>query len=215
MGNLDLGNKTFSLIDKGGWWVPEADQHCFQIVQREVNDLQFILPLCKDFRRVVQAGGNIGIWPKRLANDFETVSTFEPDPANYLALVENTKHIDNVHATYAGLGEKTGRGEIDHIDPHNIGAHQVKEGDAFDIIAIDSYGWEDVDLLQLDVEGFEHFAILGAAETIQRSGPVICLELKGLGSRYGVTDQETIDFLAGLGYKIVNRIHRDVIFTRA
>jgi hypothetical protein len=56
---------------------------------------------------------------------------------------------------------------------------------------------------------------LGAAETIQRSGPVIVLELKGLGKRYGVEDSETVDFLAGLGYKVTNRIHRDVIFTRA
>jgi hypothetical protein len=97
----------------------------------------------------------------------------------------------------------------------NIGAHQIKEGNEFDVLTVDSFGWEDVDLLQLDVEGFEHFAILGAAETIQRSGPIIVLELKGLGKRYGVEDSETVDFLAGLGYKITNRIHRDVIFTRA
>jgi FkbM family methyltransferase len=215
MANLDRGTKKYSLIEKSGWWVPEADTCCFQIVQREVNDLQQILPLCKDFRRVVQAGGNIGIWPKRLSHDFETVSTFEPDSANYLALVENTKGIDNITATNAALGDRAARAGIDHIDPQNIGAHQIKEGNDFDVLTVDSFGWEDVDLLQLDVEGFEHFAILGAAETIQRSGPVICLELKGLGKRYGVEDEETVAFLAGLGYKITNRIHRDVIFTRA
>lgn len=215
MANLDRGTKKFSLTNKSGWWVPEADTCCFQIVQREVNDLQQILPLCKDFRRVVQAGGNIGIWPKRLAFDFEAVSTFEPDAANYCALVENTKGIDNIVATNAALGDRAARAGIDHIDPQNIGAHQIKEGNDFDVLTVDSFGWEDVDLLQLDVEGFEHFAILGAAETIQRSGPVIVLELKGLGKRYGVEDSETVDFLAGLGYKITNRIHRDVIFTRA
>lgn len=214
MDNQDLGNKTFSLTNKQGWWVPEADTCCFQIVQREVNDLQQILPLCTDFRRVVQAGGNIGIWPKRLAYEFETVSTFEPDPANYVALKENLKGIDNIYATNAALGDKAGRAGIDHIDPHNIGAHQIQDGDAFDVLTVDSFGWEDVDFLQLDVEGFEHFAILGAAETIQRSSPIICLELKSLGKRYGVEDQQTIDFLAGLGYKIINRIHRDVIFKR-
>ena len=165
MANLDRGTKTFSLIEKSGWWVPEADTCCFQIVQREVNDLQQILPLCKDFRRVVQAGGNIGIWPKRLSNDFETVSTFEPDAANYLALVENTKGIDNITATNAALGDCAARAGIDHIDPQNIGAHQIQEGNEFDILTVDSFGWEDVDLLQLDIEGFEHFAILGAAET--------------------------------------------------
>ena len=129
--------------------------------------------------------------------------------------MENTKEIDNIVATNAALGDRAARAGIDHIDPQNIGAHQIKEGNDFDVLTVDSFGWEDVDLLQLDVEGFEHFAILGAAETIQRSGPVIVLELKGLGKRYGVEDSETVDFLAGLGYKIRNRIHRDVIFTRA
>ena len=74
--------------------------------------------------------------------------------------------------------------------------------------------FDDVDLLQLDIEGFEHQAILGAAETIDRCSPVIVLELKGLGKRYGYSDEETIEFLSDLGYKIKDRIHRDVLFLR-
>ena len=103
---------------------------------------------------------------------------------------------------------------MDHIDPVNIGAHQVQDGNDFEILTIDSLKLDDVDLLQLDVEGFEHQAILGALETIQKSWPLIVLELKGLGKRYGFEDEETIGLLEGYGYKIADRIHRDVIFLR-
>jgi hypothetical protein len=38
--------------------------------------------------------------------------------------------------------------------------------------------------------------------------------LKGLGSRYGYTDEDTIGLLQGWGYEIVGRVNRDVIFAR-
>jgi len=214
MENRDPGSNQYSLTLRDGWWVPEADRVCFGIVRREVNDLQHMLPLCKKYRRAVQAGGNVGIWPKALSSQFEQVMTFEPDGANYAALYENTKDVSNIMRVHAGLGLYNSRAGIDHIDPSNIGAHQIKEGDDFEIVPLDQYGFEDVDFLQLDIEGFEHFAIMGAEQTIRASWPVISLELKGLGKRYGVDDEDTVEFLRALGYAVTNRIHRDVIFTK-
>lgn len=72
-----------------------------------------------------------------------------------------------------------------------------------------------MDFIQLDVEGFEHFAILGALETIERSSPLICLELKGIGKRYGHPDEDTIALLESIGYTIQARIHRDIVFVRS
>lgn len=214
MANLDRGSKTISLTQRSGWWVPEADEVCLDIVLREVHDLNIILPYCRQFRRAVQAGGNVGIWPKALADRFDMVHTFEPDEANFAALQRNVSNRMNIIYTNAGLGEIHYTGSMDHIDPKNIGAHQIKEGNDFEILPLDQYVYEDVDLLQLDVEGFEHMALLGARHTIELCSPVICLELKGLGKRYGVDDSETLELLAALGYKEKARIHRDVIFAR-
>jgi FkbM family methyltransferase len=204
-----------SLIERDGWFVPEADRVCFGIVRREVNDLQEMLPLCKRFRRAVQAGGNVGIWPAELSKHFDNVVTFEPDTANYEALEKNMAKHANVRIYNLALGEGDGTGSMDHIDPGNIGAHQIKDGDDFRIVSIDSFNFADVDFLQLDVEGFEHFAIQGALSTIQRSWPVICLELKGIGERYGHPDADTIALLESIGYTIHSRIHRDIVFVRA
>ena len=197
-----------------GWAVPEKDEHCIQAVLAEVSDLGASLDLCQQFRTAIQAGGNVGVYPMALAQKFERVYTVEPDAANYEALAINTASQPRVVIRRAAFGQEHGEAAIDQIYPDNIGAHQIKEGNEFDVLPIDSLGVTDCDLLQLDVEGSEHQAILGAIATIEASWPVITLELKGHGERYGYTDDDTINLLADMGYKIADRVNRDVIFTK-
>ena len=198
---------------RSGWAVPEKDRHCFFAVLSEAPDLGASLDLCKGFRTAIQAGGNIGIYPGALAQRFARVYTVEPDAANFAALQINTSNQQKIIARRAAFGKERGRAAIDQIQPDNIGAHQIQLGDEFEVITIDSLGVTDCDLLQLDVEGSEHEALLGAIATIEASWPVITLELKTLGERYGYTDADTINLLAGMGYEIADRVNRDVIFT--
>ena len=199
---------------RSGWAVPEKDRHCFFAVLSEAPDLGSSLDLCKEFRTAIQAGGNIGIYPGALAQRFTRVYTVEPDAANFAALQINTSNQQKIIARRAAFGKERGRAAIDQIQPDNIGAHQIQQGDEFEVITIDSLGVTDCDLLQLDVEGSEHEALLGAIATIEASWPVITLELKTLGERYGYTDADTINLLAGMGYEIADRVNRDVIFTK-
>jgi FkbM family methyltransferase len=197
-----------------GWAVPDADECCMQAILAEVGDLGVSLDLCKQFRTAIQAGGNMGVYPMALAQKFQRVYTVEPDAANFEALAINTINQPRVIIRWAAFGKDHGKAAIDQIFPDNIGAHQIKEGAEFDVLPIDSLGVTDCDLLQLDVEGYEHLAILGALATIEASWPVITLELKGHGERYGFTDEDTINLLADMGYKIADRVNRDVIFIK-
>ena len=197
-----------------GWAVPEKDEHCIQAVLAEVSDLGASLDLCRQFRTAIQAGGNVGVYPMALAQKFERVYTVEPDAANYEALAINTASQPRVVIRREAFRQDHSKAAIDQIYPDNIGAHQIKEGNEFDVLPIDSLGVTDCDLLQLDVEGSEHQAILGALATIEASWPVITLELKGHGERYGYTDMDTINLLADMGYRIADRVNKDVIFTK-
>ena len=197
-----------------GWAVPDADQCCIQAALAEVCDLGASLDLCKQFRTAIQAGGNMGVYPMALSQKFDRVYTVEPDAANFEALAINTVNQPRVVIRRAAFGQDHSKAAIDQIYPNNAGAHQIKEGAEFDVLPIDSLGVTDCDLLQLDVEGSEHQAILGAIATIEASWPVITLELKGLGERYGYTDEDTINLLADMGYRITDRVNRDVIFTK-
>jgi len=197
-----------------GWAVPDADQCCIQAALAEVCDLGASMDLCRQFRTAIQAGGNMGVYPMALSQKFDRVYTVEPDAANFEALAINTVNQPRVVIRRAAFGQDHSKAAIDQIYPNNAGAHQIKEGAEFDVLPIDSLGVTDCDLLQLDVEGSEHQAILGAIATIEASWPVITLELKGLGERYGYTDDDTINLLASMGYKIADRVNRDVIFTK-
>lgn len=197
-----------------GWQVPDIDDCCINAILAELPDLAISYVYVKNFRTVIQAGGNVGVFPASMANRFDRVITVEPDPVNYAALLLNVEGMKNIEHQQAAFSDKPGTAAMDHIQPENIGAHQLKEGTSVKVVTIDSYGVEDCDFLQLDVEGSEHQALLGAEQTIKKSYPVITLELKGLGSRYGYSNEDTVDLLEGWGYQIVGRVNRDVIFAR-
>lgn len=203
-----------SLTYKNGWYVPAADRQAFDVILKEVNDIGRILPHCRKRRTAIQAGGCFGAWAKKLSESFNKVICFEPDKDNFEALEMNTKEIPNIHIIRAGLSDKNGTGCIERIDPSNIGAHRMKEGDGVMLMSIDSLGIDDIDLIQLDVEGYEHMAVSGAINTINCSGPIVCLEMKGLGKRYGHTDTETSSMMDSLGYRVADRFHRDVLFVK-
>jgi FkbM family methyltransferase len=197
-----------------GWQVPDVDECCINAILTELPDLAISYVYVKNFRTVIQAGGNLGVFPASMANRFTRVITVEPDPVNYSALLLNIDGMTNIEHQRAAFGEKPGTASMDHIQPENIGAHQLKEGNDVKVITIDSFGVNDCDFIQLDIEGSEHQALLGAEQTIKKSYPIITLELKGLGGRYGYSDDDTINLLKDWGYQIVGRVNRDVIFAR-
>jgi len=139
-----------------------------------------------------------------MADKFDWVHTFEPDPDNFEALCKNIEDVENIAAYHAALGSEAGTGSMDHIDPSNIGAHQVQDGNDFDIVILDDFVLEDVDLVQLDIEGFEHFALMGGHRTIDANSPVIVLELKATQIN-GIFDNEYALIDAGGGVGVASR----------
>ena len=197
-----------------GWHVPDIDECCLPAILSELPDLAKSYQFINKFRTAIQAGGNVGVYPATMAQQFERVITVEPDTANFQALVLNVADINNIDFAQAAFGAKEGTASVDHVYPDNIGAHQLKAGNDVRVIPIDFFEVHDCDFIQLDIEGYEHLALLGAEQTIKKTYPVITLELKGLGSRYGYSDEDTIELLASWGYEIVGRVNRDVIFAR-
>jgi hypothetical protein len=68
---------------------------------------EHVFPHIENWRSCVQAGGAMGLWPKRLAQKFEAVYTFEPTPESFRACVANNIEELNVFVFNAGLGNKT------------------------------------------------------------------------------------------------------------
>lgn len=203
-------------IERGLLW-PERDTKCAAVVFDMAEDLKIVLTYVRERDVVVQAGGNCGVWPRALAPLFSTVYTFEPDKTNFGALAFNTVDFPNVIAMNAALGMHRGMVSMftEQRELHNCGALFVKPGGRVPTLRVDDLALTACDLLYLDIEGFELDALRGASATLDAFGPVVALEDKGLSERYGISKGEAETWLAREhGYKVRQRVHRDVILTR-
>lgn len=194
---------------------PAEDVDCMAVTFGQLQDLDQALTYAKARRVAVQAGGNCGQWPIRMARFVNKVYTFEPESQNFFCLHRNTLNMSNIVATWGALGED--KRYVDVIYPEgkrNMGAVQVELG----IGNIPMYRIDDLDLLvcdfiQLDIEGAEPLAVAGAMETIRRCRPTIMIEDKGLSEKYGYPMGWADSVLHREGYKRTKEINRDVIYT--
>ena len=199
------------LID-GLWW-PSKDRDARPFILDRSTDIAYMVKECRKFDVAIQAGGNVGVWPELMGRRFKSVYTFEPDWLNFQCLARNSTSA-NVIRFQSGLGEHPGMvGMVG--DPLNCGALHVHGNGNIPILRLDDLNLPDCDLIQLDVEGYELSALKGALQTIRKFWPVIVIEENGSSIRYGIKAGETGEWLESLGYKAVNRIHRDIIYRRA
>ena len=163
----------------------------------------------KRTRTAVQAGGNVGLWPRRMAQVFERVITFEPDRLSWECLRANVP--DFVEVIPAALGETNGRCGLSR---KNLGSHKVIDGDAVQMCSLDeSFDLHDLDLLQLDVEGYEWPALKGAERTLARCRPILHIELRDEVRHRKGTTKEIVRWLKDRGYRQVATAQgSDVIF---
>lgn len=74
---------------------------------------------------------------------------------------------------------------------------------------IDSYNFEDVDCIKIDVEGSELYVMQGASDTIERCRPSIQVEIVPKQcALFGYEPQELYDFFQDLDYVCVSAVRR-------
>lgn len=188
-----------------------GDAHAMKFAKRELVNLHAVIKRVPQKRVAVQAGGNQGLWPKYLAHWFESVLTFEPDAANFEALNLNAPESNIVRYQAAlgndinrvGLarGRRDGKTGVNHAGL----VHVHGEGDV-PMIRVDDLGLAVCDLLYLDVEGYELFALQGAVETIGRCRPVIAIEVNQNLRFFGLTPDDLDAFFAAQRYTHVDTL---------
>ena len=164
---------------------------------------------------VVQAGGNCGFYVKQYAQLFRMVYTFEPEPLNFFCLNLNVTE-KNVIKFQAVLGDKHELVSLNNF-LNDSGSTHVKNGPGEQSVVptmlIDDLNLPGCDLIHLDVEGYELFALRGAIETIKRFKPVIAYENPEVwSSRYGYNKNTIDDFVVSLGYGLKCEEQGDMIF---
>lgn len=173
------------IIEVDGWWVPHKHDQKWKIhAERAERDLPMPLRHCTQKRTAIQAGGNVGAWAVALAKQFENVITFEPDELNFRCLHRNCERYKNIERRNEALGEREGMMTL--VDGGNPDSHYMSvEAGSTRVVSIDSLYITDLDYVELDIEGFEYYAILGGINTINDCRPVLQIEEKGNGRKKG------------------------------
>lgn len=203
--NLTAG---FHYVD--GWYCPPNMNSPAAYLRRSLELDQHIARLAK--RRVcVQAGGHIGIYPRKLSDFFEHIYTFEPDWLNFQCLTINAAR-PNIYAARAALGETHGGVDL-LLHGKNTGGHQIaKTGPGpIPMLPIDSLPVDFCDAIFLDLEGYEIPALHGAHRTIERHHPLLVVEENKHGLHRGYERGAIERLLAPWKYRVIDRIGEDLV----
>lgn len=176
--------------------------------------------LIEEGQTVFDIGANVGDITMHIAQkigDRGVIHSFEPDPINYKRISKNISlnTFKNIHLNNMGLGSETAKLKIIVRDEYNRGMNQlvkgsVKEGDDFiQIMRFDDYvkknGINKIDVIKIDVEGFDFEVLKGASDTLDKFHPKLFIELDDdCLIKQDASATQLVTFLEKKGYKITN-----------
>jgi FkbM family methyltransferase len=186
---------------------------------RDLDHLEAVLQIVPGRTAVVQAGANLGVFPKRLAREFAAVYTFEP-AADLFQMMQVNAPEPNIIKFQAALGYEralvdTCRVRRDGKPNAHEGITHVVPGGAIPTIRIDDLALPVCDLIYLDVEGSELPALRGAVDTLGRCRPVVAIEVNKNLRYVGVTEDELVGFVQSCGYRYAFSAGSDRAFVPA
>jgi FkbM family methyltransferase len=172
----------------------------------------------KDFV-VLDIGANIGFltlnFAKRCPEGY--VFSFEPDTKNFAALEDNIRQngFENIRIFKNALGARSETALLYKLYANNPGANRIlseKPGEPCQAEKVEVLVLDDVfeqlalpriDLIKIDVEGFEVFVLMGSKKVIKKWRPILFVELAEVSLRQqGYSALSLIEFIEGMGYEV-------------
>lgn len=192
---------------------PASDENGRKYILAESRNIPDFLQFIPKRRTCIQAGGNVGVYPRKLAKSFDKVITLEPDTENFNCLRENTREYDNIRPMRAALGAYKGHAATKSHEAGNAGAVHLIPGKAVGVMPIDDLALDDCDLIWLDVEGYEEPALKGAWQTVEKCHPAIIIEEKSvLAEMHGFEAHGAVKWLKDRQYYRVLKRGNDCLY---
>lgn len=201
-----------------GYWVIKGESHLNGWVRQSKrldHDFGFVSEICSHIKRgslVVDVGANIGdhtIAYIEAAGPHGLVIAYEPHPLAFECLWRNCRSSINIRTA---LGNSLGNVSFAR-DEMNVGASYISYSGTHTVAltTLDSemhrlsnqIGSRQLSLIKIDCEGYELEILKGARQTILSHKPIMVAELnKGALERAGTSQQEVLDYVQELGYRI-------------
>tara|TARA_R110002153_G_scaffold29711_13_gene91189 strand:+ start:13869 stop:14381 length:513 start_codon:yes stop_codon:yes gene_type:complete len=157
-------------------------------------------PYVKNFDTAIDVGYRRGEFARNLTPLFSKVIGFEFRYPKYT-------NQGNLEVYNYALGDEN------TISYTSNNAGRIKGNGPREVIIkkLDSFDYNNIGFIKLDVEGFEPKVLLGAKATIEKCNPVICCEINR-------SDNNSQQILENWGYKLmeIDKLQgHDYIFTRS
>tara|TARA_Y100001937_G_scaffold82582_1_gene111786 strand:- start:637 stop:1263 length:627 start_codon:yes stop_codon:yes gene_type:complete len=200
-----------------GFFVPANDVH--------INDwkagqpftqnkcLQKFLDYCenknKKFNHILDIGAWVGTWSVAMNKYCGRIVAFEPDPLHYECLIKNVPEDVETHQLAVGQQQKMISLSKDNFTQSK---RVIGEG-TIPMITVDSLKMDDVDVIKIDVEGYEMEVLKGALETLKTT-KYLMIELNNNTKKYGSNNIDVENYLKELGFKVLMNHWPDKVFHR-
>tara|TARA_E500000331_G_scaffold354882_1_gene408995 strand:- start:4110 stop:4733 length:624 start_codon:yes stop_codon:yes gene_type:complete len=198
-----------------GVWVPSNDVHIKEWKSgkpfTQNKCLTTFIEHCKTknlkFNHILDIGAWVGTWSLAMNEFCGRVVAFEPDKVHYECLVKNVPEDIETHQLAVGSEQKMiSLSEDDFTQSKRV----IGEG-TIPMVTIDSLGLEDIDLIKIDVEGYEMEVLKGAEDTL-KGVKYIMIELNSNTKKYGSSNSKIEKHLKSLGFKSLIKQWPDQVF---
>ena len=171
-----------------GFWFPDYDTHFPRMLDKSLkNDgvvryqwraRELAIAESTPRRICIDIGANVGLWSCELVEHFDQVIAFEPVEEFRKCFERNVKKSNYImHPCALGREESfinmnivEGNTGHSHIDTSSIGQGTIP------LKTLDSFNFDNIDMIKIDVEGFEEEILAGAEQTILRNKPILAIE---------------------------------------
>ena len=200
-----------------GFWVPSNDVH-IEDWKKDKNFtqnkcLEKLITHCKSkdikFNHVLDIGAWVGTWTMAMNKFCGRVIAFEPDPVHYECLVKNCSEDVETHQLAVGNEEKM----ISLSEDNFTQAKRVIGDGNIPMVTIDSLNLDDVDLIKIDVEGYEMEVLKGADQTL-KNVEYLMIELNNNSKKYGSSNLEIEKYLKKMEFEIIIKVWPDVVWRK-
>jgi FkbM family methyltransferase len=152
----------------------------------------------RKLRKIIDIGAWWGPWTLHWQSRADSVEIFEPNKKILPMLEHNIANLNNCTLHKTAVGQIKGNVSMGY-ESHSGTNHVTKLSGDILLNTLDSYQFTEVDIIKIDVEGYEIDVLKGAEHTIKIQKPIIQIEGNSSGERYGHTKKDILDLLAGWG----------------
>ena len=200
------------------FWVPSNDVHIEQwkagapFTQNKCLNkfINYCQSQNKKMKTVIDVGAWCGTWSKAIEPFAKKVIAFEPDKVHFECLQRNCTI--NCDPRMEAVGAEVM--EVSLTEDNFTQAKRVNEKGNIRMINLDYMNYQDVDMIKIDVEGYEMQVLKGATKTLENI-KYLMIELNNNTKKYGSNNIEIEKHIQSLGFKVLMDHWPDKVFYRA